>query len=51
MGKMRFKISVDTEIPFEEIMALSVLLVKSGWRLTLADNGNIICEKEKQEKE
>ncbi len=45
MGNMRFKISVDSEIPFQEVTLITDFLFKQGWKISLADNGNIICEK------
>ncbi len=47
---MRFKLSVDNAVLLEEMTPIFELMLKRGWRISLVDNGNILFEKETEEK-
>ncbi len=40
----RFKIMVEGEFPYNEMELVLKHLQRKGYKITLIDNGNIVCE-------
>ena len=45
---MRFKISVEDTFPYIDMRLVLKEIEKLGYTITLVDNGNIVCEIDKE---
>ena len=46
---MRFKIMVEGAVPYKEMKKILNDIEKKGYKITLVDNGNIVCELEESD--